>query len=66
MYAKAVLEHSSNPTKYELQGSHGDPLYEHFWFNHLIGKRNIITSPDGLFIPTNENAATLKVGAKIQ
>ena len=33
VYGQMVIEHSSKSTKYELQGSHGDPLYEHFRFN---------------------------------
>ena len=33
VYGKAVREHSLKSTKYELQGFHGDPLYDHFRFN---------------------------------
>ena len=27
---KVALKHSSKSTKYELEGSHSDPLYDHF------------------------------------
>ena len=30
VHGKAVQEHSSKSTKYELEGSYVDPLYEHF------------------------------------
>jgi len=29
---KVGLEHSSKSTKYELEGSYGDPVHEHFSF----------------------------------
>ena len=29
---KVALEHSSKSTKYELEGSYGDPVHEHFPF----------------------------------
>ena len=32
MLEKAGLEHSSKPTKYELKGSYGGPVHEHFSF----------------------------------
>ena len=32
MRGKVALEHSSKSTKYELEGSCGDPFYEHFRF----------------------------------
>ena len=51
VYAKVVLERSSKSTKYELQGSHGDPLYEHFRFGSFW-KFN--TLPDVCFVPMYE------------
>ena len=33
VHGKVVLECSSKSAKYELQGSRGDPLYEHFCFD---------------------------------
>ena len=30
MHEKVGLEHSSKSTKYELEGSYGDPVHEHF------------------------------------
>ena len=35
VYGKVVLERSSKSTKYELQGSRGDPLYERFRFKNF-------------------------------
>ena len=32
MHEKVGLEHSSKSTKYELEGSYGDPVHEHFSF----------------------------------
>ena len=32
VHGKVALEHSSKSTKHELEGSYGDPLYEHFCF----------------------------------
>ena len=32
MHEKVALEHSSKSTKYELEGSYGDPVHEHFSF----------------------------------
>ena len=32
MLEKVGLEHSSKSTKYELEGSYGDPVHEHFSF----------------------------------
>ena len=32
MLEKVALEHSSKSTKYELEGSYGDPVHEHFSF----------------------------------
>ena len=32
MHEKVGLEHSSKSTKYELEGSYGDPVHEHFCF----------------------------------
>ena len=32
MHEKVALEHSSKSTKYELEGSYGDPVHEHFCF----------------------------------
>ena len=30
VHEKVALEHSSKSTKYELEGSYGDPVHEHF------------------------------------
>ena len=32
MHEKVALEHSSKSTKYELEGSYGDPVHEHSHF----------------------------------
>ena len=32
MLTKVGLEHSSKSAKYELEGSYGDPVHEHFSF----------------------------------
>ena len=32
VHEKVALEHSSKSTKYELEGSYGDPVHEHFSF----------------------------------
>ena len=32
MLKKVGLKHSSKSTKYELEGSYGDPVHEHFSF----------------------------------
>ena len=32
MHENVALEHSSKSTKYELEGSYGDPVHEHFSF----------------------------------
>ena len=32
MHEKVALEHSSKSTKYEPEGSYGDPVHEHFSF----------------------------------
>ena len=47
VYGKVVLERSSKSTKYELQGSRGDPLYEKFRFDSFW---KFLTLPDGFFI----------------
>ena len=41
VHRKVALERSLKPTKYELQGPHGDPVYElpgtrTGWNNHLV------------------------------
>ena len=33
VHEKVALEHSSKSTKYELEGSYGDPVHEHFSFS---------------------------------
>ena len=32
MHEKVGLEHSSKSTKYELEGSYGEPVHEHLFF----------------------------------
>ena len=33
VHEKVALEHSSKSTKYELEGSYGDPVHEHFSYS---------------------------------